>query len=124
MISNFIPTCHYRGIDGHIRTNCFRYIKMRRVKIMVEKKKSIAKMHVPRNDRTNLHDHMTSRAQVPMTTRKESVSPRWIRRDAYFCHVAQIALKENSSNFWYLDNGCSRHMTGNKSFFKTLVMEE
>ena len=28
MISNFIPTCHYCGIDGHIRPNCFHYIKL------------------------------------------------------------------------------------------------
>ena len=52
------------------------------------------------------------------------MSPRWIRRDAYFCHVAQIALKANSSNFWYLDSGFSKHMTRNKSFFETLVMDE
>ena len=118
MIPNFIPICHFCGIDGHIRPNCFHYIKMRRVKSKIEKKKSRAKMHVPRNDRTNLHEPRTSRAHVPMTTRKESVSPRWIRKDAYFCHVA------HSSNFWYLDSGCSRHMTGNKSFFETLVIEE
>ena len=99
MIPNFIPTYHYCGIDGHIRPNCFRYIKMCRVKSMIEKKKSKTKMHVPKNDKTNLHDPRTSRAQVPMTNRKDSVSPKWIIRDAYFCHVAQIALKANSSNF-------------------------
>ena len=88
MISILIPTCHYCGIDGHIRPNCFCYIKTRRAKRMIEKKNSRAKMLVPRNDKTNLHDPKTFRAQVPMTTRKESVSPRWIRRDAYFCHDA------------------------------------
>ena len=71
MIPNFISTCHFCGIDGHIRPNCFHYIKMRRVKSMIEKKKSRAKMHVLRNDRTNLHDPWTSRAQVPITTRKD-----------------------------------------------------
>ena len=99
MIPNFIPTCHFCGIDGHIRPNCFHYIKMRRVESMFEKKKARAKMHVPRKDITNLHDPRTSRAHVLLTTRKESVSPRWIRRDAYFFHVAQITLKANSSNF-------------------------
>ena len=81
-------------------------------------------MHIPRNDKIDLHDTRTSRAHVPLTTRKKNVSPRWIRRDEYFCHVAQIALKANSSNIWYLDSGCFRHMTGNKSFFGTLVMDE
>ncbi|KAI9162620.1 hypothetical protein LWI28_029000 [Acer negundo] len=81
-------------------------------------------MHVPRNDRINMHDPRTSRTHVPKTTRKENVLPRWIRKNENVCHVAQIALKANSSNFWYLDSGCSRHMTRNKSFFETLVMEE
>ena len=83
MIPNFIPTCLFCGIDGQIRPNCFRYIKMCRAKNMFEKKKSRAKMHVPRIDRTNLHDPRTSRALVPLTTRKESVSPRWIRKDEF-----------------------------------------
>ncbi|KAI9192328.1 hypothetical protein LWI28_021322 [Acer negundo] len=81
-------------------------------------------MHVPRNDRINMHDPRTSRTQVPKTTRKENVLPRWIRKNENVFHVAQIALKVNSSNFWYLDSGCSRHKTGNKSFFETFVMEE
>ena len=121
MIPNFIPTCHFCGMDGHIRPNCFHFIKMRRVERMIEKKKAKAKMHVSRENITNLHDPRTSKAHVPLTSRKENVSPRWIRRDEHFCHVAQIALKANSSNFWYLDSGSYKHMIGNKSFFETLV---
>ncbi|KAK4857018.1 hypothetical protein QYF36_023722 [Acer negundo] len=81
-------------------------------------------MHVPRNEKIDLHDPRTSRAHVPKTTRKEKIVSKWIRKNENVCHVAQIALRANSSNFWYLDSGCSTHMMGNKSFFETLVMEE
>ena len=97
---------------------------MCRTHSMIEKRKDIAKMHAPRNDKIDVHDPMTSRTHVPKTTKKANVVSRWIRKNENVCHVAQIALKANSSNFWYLDSGCSRHMTGNKSFFETLVMEE
>jgi hypothetical protein len=124
MISHFIPICHFCGFNGHIRPNCFRYIKMCRTRSMIEKRKNRAKMHVPRNNKTNLHDPRITRAHVPKTIKKENVVLKWVRKNENVCHVAQIALKANSSNLWYLDSGCSRHMTGNKSFFETLVMEE
>ena len=38
----------------------------------------------------------------------------------YLCYTALIALKACDSCLWYLDSGCSRHMTGNKGLFKTL----
>jgi hypothetical protein len=124
MISHFIPICHFCGFNGHIRPNCFRYIKMCRTRSMIEKRKNITKMHVPRNNKTNLHDPRITKAHVPKTIKKENVVLKWVRKNENVCHVAQIALKANSSNLWYLDSGCSRHMTGNKSFFETLVMEE
>ncbi|KAK0594509.1 hypothetical protein LWI29_021844 [Acer saccharum] len=77
-----------------------------------------------RRENIDLHDPRNSRAHVPKTTKKAKIVAKWIRKNENVCHVAQIALKANSSNFWYLDSGCSRHMTGNKSFFETLVMEE
>ena len=45
MISKFIPTCHFCGIDGHIRPNCFHYIKLCRIKRMIEKRKTRVRMH-------------------------------------------------------------------------------
>ena len=38
----------------------------------------------------------------------------------YLCYIALTALKACDSCLSYLDNGCSRHMIGNKGLFKTL----
>ena len=38
----------------------------------------------------------------------------------YLCYTTLTTLKARDSCLWYLDSGCSRHMTGNKGLFKTL----
>ena len=38
----------------------------------------------------------------------------------YLCYTALTALKARDSCLWYLDSGCSKHMTWNKGLFKTL----
>ena len=40
--------------------------------------------------------------------------------DNYVCYTALTALKARDSCLWYLDSGCSRHMTRNKALFNTL----
>ena len=40
--------------------------------------------------------------------------------DNYVCYTTLTALKACDSCLWYLDSGCSRHMTENKALFKTL----
>ena len=88
---------------------------------MIEKRKLRAKMHVPRNNNIDLHDSRNSGAHVSKTTKKAKIVSRWIRKNENVCHVAQIALKANSSNFWYLDSGCSRHMTGTRVSSRLLL---
>ena len=34
------------------------------------------------------------------------------------CYVAHTSLNVVSTNSWYFDSGCSKHMTGDKNFLK------
>ena len=43
---------------------------------------------------------------------------------SHACVFVHTALKVFDSCLWYLDNRCSRHMTGDKSLFKTLKEKE
>ncbi|KAK0572842.1 hypothetical protein LWI29_038048 [Acer saccharum] len=61
---------------------------------------------------------------VRSKSEKHVVKNVWIKKDTSKCNVAQYALRANSSYSWYLDSGCSRNMTGNKEFFKNLVLKD
>ena len=80
MIPNFIPTCHFCGVDGHIRPSCSHYIHMCRVKSMIEKRRDRARMHVHREDKIHSHNPMISRSLELLTTKKKIASPKWIRK--------------------------------------------
>ena len=43
---------------------------------------------------------------------------------SHACLFVHTTLKVFNSCLWYLDNGCSRNMIGNKSLFKTLKEKE
>ena len=43
---------------------------------------------------------------------------------SHACLFVHTALKVFNSCLWYLDSGCSRHMIGDKSLFKTLKEKE
>ncbi|XP_075657613.1 uncharacterized protein LOC142627619 [Castanea sativa] len=45
-------------------------------------------------------------------------------RLSHACLFIHIALKVFNLSLWYLDSGCSRHMTGDKTLFKTLKEKE
>ena len=60
-----------------------------------------------------------------LSTTKKGGSPKvrkmWVRTgERNTCHVAHIALKTRDTYVWYLDSGCSRHMSGDRSLFKTV----
>src|SRR5579862_6943928 len=86
MISKFILTCHFCGIDGHIRPNCFHYIRLCKIKSMIEKRKTRARMHDNRKENFHLHDPIISKTLEPLTTRKKNVISMWIRKIESTCY--------------------------------------
>ncbi|XP_010555772.1 PREDICTED: uncharacterized protein LOC104825183 [Tarenaya hassleriana] len=52
-----------------------------------------------------------------------TVKQIWVRKDALNCNVALISEQSNHDNIWYLDSGCSRHMTGKKELLSNLGLK-
>lgn len=51
------------------------------------------------------------------STFQSNMKTIWLRKEDLKCLVVQIALKAQQSGMWYLDSGCSGHMTGDRSLF-------
>ena len=52
--------------------------------------------------------------------KKPKIIQVWVRKTDICCYVVHFALKAQNSLLWYLDSGCSRHITGNKSLFSSI----
>ncbi|KAJ9685236.1 hypothetical protein PVL29_017313 [Vitis rotundifolia] len=51
-------------------------------------------------------------------TKISNVKQIWVKKNELKCFVVHTALRAIESHSWYLDSGCSHHMTGNKSLVK------
>ncbi|XP_059428598.1 uncharacterized protein LOC132162380 [Corylus avellana] len=128
--SKFIPTCHYCGIIGHTRPNCFQLrvtypwstqnaprkdepgigkqllVLTAQVKLISEKLATISNCSDLKN--------------FPLKTDKVQKNQVWVKKKDNLCLVVHTALSVLNSCLWYLDSACSRHMTGDKTLFKEL----
>ena len=56
---------------------------------------------------------MTPRSKVETSENKPRTT--WIRKTDYKAYVSFISLRPCTTDFWYFDSGCSRHMTDDRS---------
>ena len=54
-------------------------------------------------------------------TKISNVKQIWVKKNELKCFVVHTALKAIESHSWYLDSGCSHHMTRNKSLFTSFT---
>jgi len=126
-----IPTCHHCGIIGHIRPNCFQ----------IRSQKPWNKTLVPRkeepgfeeqvsmlSDQVNLISeklaYLTPNEQKSVLVKKHRKASKqvWVTKEDNLCLVSHTALKILDTCLWYLDSGCSKHMTGDKTLLKEVQM--
>jgi hypothetical protein len=133
--SKFISTCYHCGVMGHTCPNCFQIrakqpwsqqniprkdeprirnqlkVLIAQVKLISEKLATLSNF-ADIKDMSNLTDN-----HVKITPQKEQV---WVKKKDHQCLVVHTALSVLNLCLWYLDSGCSKHMTSDKSLFKEL----
>jgi hypothetical protein len=66
---------------------------------------------------------LNEKKSVMLNKRKNTTNKKvWIKKEDNLCLVAHTALKILDTCLWYLDSGCSKHMTGDKTLLKDVLM--
>jgi hypothetical protein len=126
-----IPTCHHCGVTDHIRLNCFQ----------IRSQKPWNKTHAPRKDKPGFEEqvqklsdqfkliseklaYLTPNEQrfVLVNSNKKAFKQVRVKKEDNLCLVAHTAQNILDTCLWYLDSGCSKHMTGDKTLLKEVQM--
>jgi hypothetical protein len=59
---------------------------------------------------------------VLVNNHKKASKQVWVKKEDNLCLVSHTALKILDTCLWYLDSGCSKHMTGDKTSLKEVQM--
>jgi hypothetical protein len=129
-VSQSIPTCNHCGIIGHTRSNCFQ----------IRSQKPWKKTLITRKDEPGLEEQvrMLSDQMKLISEKLASLTPNeqksvlvnnqkpskqvWVKKEDNMCLVSHTALKILDTCLWYLDSGCSKHMSGDKTVLKEVQM--
>jgi hypothetical protein len=79
--------CHYCGKNGHIKPFCYK-----------------------------LYGYPKKRPQVQAKSARVTPKKMWKPKVSETAHIAHTSLRASSSEDWYFDSGCSRHMIGVEKF--------
>ncbi|XP_024195881.1 uncharacterized protein LOC112199047 [Rosa chinensis] len=139
----FIPTCHHCGKISHIRP---RYNERLLTSQVFQEKCTIETLQCELREQKEIINKLTElfSKKSSQTGRRKNI---WIKKNESRCFLARTnetdvtclltrasttlktthieatclvaltALADKGRYFWYVDSGCSRHMTGDKSWF-------
>lgn len=56
--------------------------------------------------------------------KQDWVKKTWVQKENLKCFIIHTTLRASSTSKWYLDSGCSKQMTGDRSLFSHFVEEQ
>ena len=118
----FIPVCHHCGEHGHIRPNCRKFNFSNSNRSLVSLQKQLTEQMKMITELKGCFAH-SLKNRVTKHNPRQMNNPVWVKKESKLhshdatCLVAFTALISKCTDTWYFDSGCSRHMTGNKSWF-------
>jgi hypothetical protein len=65
---------------------------------------------------------LTQKESVLTNKKKNTSKQVWVKKEDNLCLAAHTVLKILDTYLWYLDNECSKHMTGDKPLLKEVQM--
>jgi hypothetical protein len=125
-----VPNCHHCGIVGHIRPNCFQ----------IRSQKPLKKTLIPKKDEPGFEEqvkmlsdqvkliseklaYLTPNEQRSILVNNQKTSKLvWVKKEDNMWLVSHTVLKILDTCLWYLDSGCSKHKTGDKTLLKEVQM--
>jgi hypothetical protein len=130
-VNQSIPTCHHCGVTGHICPNYFQIRSQKpRNNTLAPRKDELgfAEQVKMLSDQVNLISEklacLTPNEQrsVLVNNHKKTSKQVWVKKEDNLCLVSHTAMKILDTCLCYLDNGCSKHMTGDKTLLKEVQM--
>ncbi|KAG5542899.1 hypothetical protein RHGRI_015853 [Rhododendron griersonianum] len=116
--TNFIPTCHYCKIKGHIKPKCFQ---LHGYPQGFRHYKNTTKVGSIGNVMTNLvkNKKIKSLWLKPLSENQKNfgkIQTRqiWVKKCDLDCFVAHTTFKARNSHMWNRNSDCSRYMPSNK----------
>ena len=98
-VNKFVVICYFCNFPGHICSKCYKY------KIFLGMNKFEQPYYKP-----------TTARRTKIDLSNKPVKKLWIKKPHLTCQVAYTSMKAVTTDDWYFDSGCSRHMTGEKSY--------
>lgn len=114
------PICYYCGHKGHMKVDCKKRLNdvksSRFQKKSQNERKARKRSYFQKVENENLEHKKRLYNLTQSKVKKE-----WVKKDDLKCLVIHTTLRAGKTSRWYLDSGCSKHMTGEKSLFTHLA---